>query len=198
MSPLPHAFDADYVNALRHGDPATEAHFADYFNPILLRSLRRKVRCADEARDIRQETFLRVLSAVRRSQGVRHPERFEFFVMSVCNNIVRETYRRQGRSVALADLKEEPPAACPSADVLVLTGEIQGKVRRMLSQMGQNEQGILEAMFLEGQSRDEICRRLGVNRAHLRVLLCRAKKRLRSHMGRDLRRPVVPRRSACA
>jgi RNA polymerase sigma-70 factor (ECF subfamily) len=198
MSPVSHVFDSDYVNALRQGEPAIEAHFADYFNPILLRTLRRKVRCAEEARDIRQETLLRVLSAVRRGQGVRHPERFEGFVMGVCNNIVRETYRRQSHSVALATLQEEPAADCPSADALVLTGEIRGKVRRMLSQMNGTEQGILEAMFLDGQNRDEICNKLGVNRNHLRVLLCRAKKRFRNRMGRDLRRPVLRGRSASA
>jgi RNA polymerase sigma-70 factor (ECF subfamily) len=188
MSSAPYPFDSDYVNALRRGDPTTETHFADHFNPILLRMLSRKVRCADQARDLRQETLLRVLSIIRCGHGVRKPERFEIFVKKVCHNIVRETYRKQRRFVALTALKDEPATDFPSAYARVLSGEIRGKVRRILSQLDANEQGILEAIFLREQDKDEICRRLGVTRGHLRVLLCRAKKRFRTRVGRDMQK----------
>lgn len=170
------AFNSEYVKALRQGDPAVEAHFVDHFSPILLRTLRRKVRSADQVRDLRQETFLRVLAAIRTGRGVQKPERFEIFVISVCNNIVRESYREQRRSVPLDDLESEPVADFPSPFAVVLAEETRGHVRRTLSRLELSEQEILEAMFLDEQNKDEICRRLGISRSYLRVLLHRAKK----------------------
>lgn len=178
MSLAARAFDSDYLDALRQGDPATEAHFVDHFSAILLRTLRRKVRSADQVREVRQETFLRVLAAVRSGRGVQKPERFEVFVMGVCNNVVRETYREQNRCMALSDLEEEPAAAFPSAYTLVLAEQTRGKVRQMLSQLNVNRQTVMEAIFLDEQSKDELCSRLGITRSYLRVLLWRAKKQL--------------------
>src|SRR5579864_3357378 len=185
MSSVARTFDSDYLNALRQGDPAIEAHFVDHFSPMLLRTLRRKVRSVDQARDLRQETFLRVLAAVRSGRGVNKPERFEVFVIGVCNNIVRETYRDQSRSVALSELETEPVADFPSAYARVLAEETRGKVRRMLSRLDVNEQSILEALFLDEQDKDEICRRLRVSRGYLRVLLHRAKKQFGIRVGKD-------------
>lgn len=176
MLPVVQAFDSEYVNGLRRGDPAIEAHFVDHFSPILLRMLRRKVRSADQARELRQETFFRVLKAVRSGGGVQNPERFHIFVIGVCNNIVRETYREQSRSVPLSELKDEPMADFPCAHALVLAREARSKVRRTLAQMNPMEQDILRAMFLDEQSKEEICGRLGISRDYLRVLLHRAKK----------------------
>ena len=183
MSSAPHVFDSGYVNGLRQGDPAIEAHFVDHFNPILLRTLRRKVRSADQARDLRQETFLRVLATVRSGRGIREPERFERFVTGVCNNIVRETYRQQCRSVGLSTLEADPEADFPSAYALVLAEESRDKVRQILAQLDADERDILEAMLLDEQNKEDICRRLGVSRSYLRVLLCRAKKRFRIRAG---------------
>jgi RNA polymerase sigma-70 factor (ECF subfamily) len=181
----PQPFDSGYLDALRQRDPVTEAHFVDHFSPILLRVLRRKVHSVDQAKEVRQETFLRVLAAVRSGRRVRKPERFEVFVISVCNNIVRETYREQRRSVALSTLATEPVVDFPSAYALVLAEEICCNVRRMLSQLDVSEQSILQAMLLDEQNKDEICHRLGVSRSYLRVLLCRAKKQFRIRMEND-------------
>jgi RNA polymerase sigma-70 factor (ECF subfamily) len=185
MSSAACAFDSEYLNALRQGDPAIETHFVDHFSPILLRTLRRKVRSAEQAREVRQETFLRVLAAVRSGHGVQKPERFQVFVFSVCNNIVREIYRQQDRCMPLSELETEPMADSPSAYDLVLAEQTRSKVRQMLSQLGGNEQGILEAMFLDEQNKDEICTRLRVSRNYLRVLLYRAKKHFSGQVEKD-------------
>lgn len=185
MSSVVHVFDSEYVNGLRRGDPAIEAHFVDHFSPILLRMLRRKVRSADHARDLRQETFFRVLKAVRCGPGLQNPERFHIFVIGVCNNIVRETYREQSRSVPLSELKDDPVADFPCAHALVVAREARNKVRRTLAQMSPTEQDILRGMFLDEQSKDEICRRLGISRDYLRVLLHRAKKQFGMRAEKD-------------
>jgi len=194
-SAAPFAFDAAYIESLRRGDPATEAHFVEYFNPILLRTLRRKVRSTEQARELCQETFLRVLAAVRSGREVRQPQRFGVFVMGVSNNVLREAYREQRRSVSLSALEMEPVGNFPSAYALLLAQETRRKVHRALARLDASEQGILQALLLDEQNKDEICRRFGVNRNYLRVLLFRAKKRLRSRVGKDLPQPIRRSRS---
>jgi len=179
MFSAPQVFDSRYVNALRQGDPIVEAHFVDHFSPILLRTLRWKVHSADRARDLRQEVFLRVLAALRSGDGIRRPERFEAFVIGVCNNIVLESYRQQREFVDLSIVKKEPVADFPSAYALVLAQETRTRVRGILSQLNANEQAILEATFLDEQDKDETCRRLGISPSYLRVLLHRAKRHFR-------------------
>jgi len=190
MSSAPHVFDSGYVNALRHGDPAIEAHFVDHFSPILLRKLKRKVRSADQVRDLHQETFLRVLVAVRSGHVVRDPERLEGFVTGVCNNVVREIYRERRRCVDLPTLETGPVADFPSAYQIVISEETCSYVHRILSRMSACERKLLEAMFLDEQNKEEICRRLGVSRNYLRVLLYRAKKRFRMRAVEDTPRPA--------
>jgi RNA polymerase sigma-70 factor (ECF subfamily) len=168
-------FNTMYVRSLRLGDPSIEEHFVSHFNPILLRKLRGKLRSADLAHDLRQETFLRVLDVLRSDQGVRHPERLEVFVLGVCNNVLRETYRQQKPLVQLQpefDLASNQPGPYACA----LAAETGSNVHKVLSRLPPNARAILNAVFLEEQDRDEICRRFGINRTYLRLLVYRAKK----------------------
>ena len=195
MPASPGVFDSNYVNALRQGDPAIQAHFVDHFSPILLRAVSRKVRSAGQAREIRQETFRRVLTIVQSGRGIRQPERFEVFVIGVCNNVVRESYREQSRSVALSELEAEPVNNLPSAYALVQAREAREKVRRVLSQLGAIDRTILKAVFLDNQDKDEVCQRLGVSRDYLRVLLHRAKEHFRIEVQKDAPQTVQWNRS---
>src|SRR5262245_19005469 len=169
MSPDPPVFDAAYINALRAGDPATEKHFVDHFSPILLRKLRGNVRTIDQARDLRQETFLRVLSAIRSSREIRKPERFEVFVICVCNNVLREWWREQRRTALLQPVEIDLPGDAPSAYALVHAEETARNVQRVLANLKTEERRVLHALLMDEQDKDEICRRFGVSRNYLRV-----------------------------
>ena len=206
MLSAPQVFNSAYINALRQGDPAIEAHFVDHFSPILLRKIRRNLRSTDRAEDLRQETFLRVLAAVRSGRRIRNPERFEIYVLGVCNHVLHESWREQRRSAALQPLDVDLPADLPSAYTLLLEAETRRNVQRLLAQLDKSEQSILHDVLMDEQEKDEICRRYGVNRNYLRVLLHRAKKEFRNRARKSLppaarRLPArVPRRekSQCA
>ena len=170
-------FNATYVHSLRQGDPATEEHFVSHFSPMLLRKLRKHLRSTELAHDLRQETFLRVLKVLRSNHSIREPERFEYFVLGVCNNVLHETYRQQKMLVSL-DPEFEMVSNGPGPDTCVMAAEIADHVQRMLSGLSPRVRAILKAAFLEEQDRDDICVKFGVNRNHLRLLICRAKKTL--------------------
>jgi len=168
-------FNAMYVHSLRQGDPTTEEHFVSHFSPILLKKLRRKLRSTELAHDLRQETFLRVLTVLRSDHGVRHPERFEIFVLGVCNNVLHETYRQQKPLVQM-EPEFDLASDAPSPYACALAGETGNYVRKVLSRLDPHVRAILQAALLEEQNRDEICLRFGINRTYLRLLIYRAKK----------------------
>jgi len=196
-------FNAAYVHSLRQRDPATEEHFVAHFSPMLLRKLRKHLRSTELARDLRQETFLRVLTILRSDHTIREPERFEFFVLGVCNNVLHETYRQQKKLIAL-DPELEIASNASSPDARALAAERADRVQRMLSELPPRFRAVLKAALLEEQDRDEICVKFGVNRNHLRLLICRAKKtlsiraqkQLTATTGLHLRRSSRPRRIA--
>jgi len=174
-------FNATYVQFLRQGDPSTEKHFVSYFSPILLRKLRKNLHSTDLALDLRQETFLRILQVLRSDHSIREPEHFEFFVLGVCNNVLHETYRQQKKLISL-DPELEMVSNAPGPDKRAMAAETADHMQRMLSALSPRVRSVLKAAFLEEQDRDEICLKFGVNRNHLRLLLCRAKKMLRAYV----------------
>jgi RNA polymerase sigma factor (sigma-70 family) len=170
-------FNATYVHSLRQRDPATEEHFVSHFSPMLLRKLRKELRSTELAHDLRQETFLRVLKVLRSNQSIREPERFEYFVLGVCNNVLHETYRQRKKLVPL-DPELEVASNARGPDKCAMAAESADHVQKMLSGLSPRVRAILKAAFLEEQDRHEICAKFGVNANHLRLLICRAKKTL--------------------
>jgi hypothetical protein len=95
----------------------------------------------------------------------------------VCNNVLHETYRQQKKLISL-DPELEMASNAPGPDACAMAAETADHVQRMLSGLSPRLRGIVRAAFLEEQDRDEICVKFGVNRNHLRLLICRAKKSL--------------------
>src|SRR5712691_6642343 len=102
-------FSQAYVERLREGDPSTEQHFVAYFEQLLRIKLRSRRIPPDRVEDLRQETFIRVIAAVRKDRGVRQPERFGAFVNSICNNVLLEYYRSSAKSQPMEDAHMDIP-----------------------------------------------------------------------------------------
>jgi RNA polymerase sigma-70 factor (ECF subfamily) len=182
------AFDDDYVRRLREGDGETSAHFESYFRELLLIKLRRKLTSKQAIDDVRQEVFTRVFAKL----GDLHDARkLGAFVNAICNNVLLEWYRMESRSDAFETAEIEPPRQTSIEDELV-TGETTARVRRVLSRMPEREADILRAIFIDEGDKEEVCRRFGVERSYLRVLLHRAKERFRSEFRRKSGRLQLP------
>ena len=107
------------------------------------------------------------------------PESLGAFVNAVCNNVLLETYRSNGRTSALDEETDEPPAAEPSVEWQVLKLEERVKVREALAALPPKDKDLIRWLFFEERDKDDICRELQVDREYLRVLLHRAKQRFR-------------------
>jgi len=171
-----HQFNESYLHELRAQDVTTEAHFVSYFTRILHNKLRRRLACPEHIKDVQQETLLRAWAAVRAEGGIRQPERFGAFVSSVCNNILRESYRSRSRTRPLDDMPSDPADKAMTPDGMLLAEENRKQVQHVMAKLPAKDRNILLAVFFEQRDKDEVCAELGVSREYLRVLLHRAKQ----------------------
>jgi RNA polymerase sigma-70 factor, ECF subfamily len=172
-------FDDDYVRRLREGDRWTEEHFRTYFEQLLLIKLRRRLPSLEAIHDARQEVFVRVFKALRAPDGgIRDARKLGAYVNTVCNNVVLEIYRQTNRTEPLADAHLDLPTSEDVENALV-NGEERERVRRVVKDLPSRDRDILNALFFEERSNDDVCAEFGVDRGYLRVLLYRAKEKFR-------------------
>jgi RNA polymerase sigma-70 factor (ECF subfamily) len=176
-----YSFHAGYVESLCAGDQQIQEHFVGYFTELLHLKLRTRLQSAQAIEDVRQETFARVLSVLRRDGGLRQPERLGAFVNMVCNNVLFEYYRSAGRSESL-DMEGRPELAAKGADALEMAtaAQIKDKVREILLELDLRDRSLLQAVFIDERDRDDVCREYGVDRDYLRVMLHRAKQEFKT------------------
>jgi RNA polymerase sigma-70 factor (ECF subfamily) len=172
-------FDKAYVERLRDGDPSTEHHFVAYFEQLLRIKLRARTLTSDKVEDLRQETFIRVIAALRREGGVRQPERFGAFVNSICNNVLLEHYRSSAKNQPMEDSHMDIPDKVLDLEGMLVTKQSAEHVRKILDGMSRRDRDLLRAIFLEEKEKDAVCREFGVDRDYLRVLLHRAKDKFK-------------------
>jgi RNA polymerase sigma-70 factor (ECF subfamily) len=174
------SFDEAYVERLRKGDPLTEQHFVAYFEQLLRIKLRSRTLPSDKVEDLRQETFFRVIGALRREGGVRQPERLGAFVNSICNNVILEYYRSSLRNQSMDDSHLEIPDKVLDLEGMMVTKQASERVRLILRGMPPRDRELLRAIFLDDKDKDSVCKEFKVNRDYLRVLLHRAKDKFKS------------------
>jgi RNA polymerase sigma-70 factor (ECF subfamily) len=172
-------FDSTYIDRLIAGDGETERHFTSYFGDLIALKLRSRLRSPALVEDVKQETFLRVIRTLR-EKGVASAPSLGAFVNAVCNNVLFETYRAQTK----ARLGEPEPlhtleAPAESVESTLVDRAEHARVRRALAELPERDQQLIRWLFFEDQPKDEICKRLGIDRQYLRVMLHRVKGRFR-------------------
>jgi RNA polymerase sigma-70 factor (ECF subfamily) len=172
-------FDGAYIQRLVAEDPETESHFSRYFGDLLTLKLRSRLRSQAQVDDAKQETFTRVLTSLKRKNGLATPASLGAFVNSVCNNVLFELYRAGTRTMPLEDDVDLPDDRRPDIVTSIAAGEERMKVRRALESLPDKERELLRWLFFEERDKDMICKDLKIDRNYLRVLVHRAKARFR-------------------
>jgi RNA polymerase sigma-70 factor, ECF subfamily len=155
------------------------------FNEPALERIRLKLRykvlyhvghnCPD-VDDIVQETLTRFVRAGQQSQIRNNSEEFGAFVNGVCRNVILE-YRRKMRREPLADpdIPIKDNGVRPDAEIY----ELREAIDQGLAELAERDRTILRSLYLEGQDKEDICRKWGMTDAQFRVVLFRAKERFR-------------------
>jgi RNA polymerase sigma-70 factor, ECF subfamily len=178
-----YTFDANYVERLVARDDDTEVHFTRYFSELIRIKLRGRIRSSQMIEDIQQETLLRVFRTVR-ERGIHHPERIGAFVNSVCNNVMLETLRAGSRTYPVPEENFDVRDESAAPDEIVMSEELRQRVRDILDAMSSKDRELLRSVFIEEMDKDEVCRRFDVDREYLRVLLYRARTRMREQLSK--------------
>ncbi|WP_339485946.1 sigma-70 family RNA polymerase sigma factor [Pseudomonas sp. EL_65y_Pfl2_R95] len=133
--------------------------------------LRRRLPCAENAADLAQDTFVRVLTS-RQTQELREPRAY---LSSIARSLMIDGFRRraleQSYLEALAAMPE-PLDISPETRVLIL--ETLVEIDQMLDNLGARGREIFLLAQLEGLSHVEIGKRLGVSTNTVRKHLVRA------------------------
>ena len=154
-----HSFDAGYVDNLCAGDLQTQEHFAAYFSQLIQLKLRSRLQSSQVIEDVRQETFARVFSVLRKDGGLRQPERLGAFVNQVCNHVLFEHYHAAASESLDVEGRPEPVAQGADALDIVAARQISDKVREILLGLDSRDRLLLKAVFLDERDRDAARRR---------------------------------------
>ena len=172
-------FNEEYVRRLTERDADVERHFVEYFAAPLRIKLHARIRYAQDAADLLQEVYLRVFRSLRQGTGLHHPERLGAYVNKVCENVILEHYRLSKRAVQLDEGVLCLRSPEKGAEAEIISAEALRHVRAVLAALSARDRRVLQAVFLEERAREAVCREFGIRPDHLRVLLHRAKIRLR-------------------
>jgi RNA polymerase sigma-70 factor (ECF subfamily) len=138
--------------------------------------LYRVVGDAAQAEDLVQDTFVRLLKA--RIGGLGEEER-RAYAFRVAGNLAMDAFRKGRRDVdGKAVIAREQPRETPSD-----TRDLD--VARSFGQLAPRERAMLWLAYVEGSAHDEIAQSLGVRSGSMKVLLFRARRKLRELLSAD-------------
>ncbi|MEX2264561.1 MAG: sigma-70 family RNA polymerase sigma factor [Bryobacteraceae bacterium] len=181
----------EYVSRLRRGVPMVREHFAIYFGEMVHIKLRGRIRSPELIEDVRQETLLRVLQTLAREDGLHNPNRLSSFVNSVCRYVTFEMLRSDVRMQPGIESLPEPPDDRIDLDAALMRDDLARCVRQLLAELPERDGDVLRMIFLEERDKAEVCNRMGISPQYLRVVLHRAKARLKEKLQDLPYRPMM-------
>src|SRR5262249_47926780 len=109
--------------------------------------LRSRLRSAALVEDARQETFVRVLTSLKRKRGLSNAETLGAFVNAVCNNVVFEMYRSGARTTPLPDAYDAVDCRKPDPDAALAADAERALVKTALDGLPQKDRALLHWLF---------------------------------------------------
>lgn len=152
--------------------------------------LSRGVRTEDEARDLAQETLLRVLQRASRGEALESPEAF---ALGVAKNVFFEYCRRVAKSNAhdgLSGVLDLAGGENPLTDALASSRRL--RFRRALDLLPERMRALLVKRFVEEVPSRAIAREEGITTDAVDMRVYRAKRELKKRMEDARKSPLEP------
>jgi RNA polymerase sigma-70 factor (ECF subfamily) len=203
MSAMRYGGDAELIAALRAGDEAAFVQLVDTYGASLTRVAAIYVRDRAVVQEVVQETWIGVLRGIHRFEG---RSSLRTWLFRILKNIAMTRAVKEGRSVPFAALSDEQPdepaipadrfqgpdSAWPDHWVwsirptgwatpleALLSAETRELLRTALEQLPPMQRLVLSLRDIEGWSSEEVCEALDLSQANQRVVLHRARTKLR-------------------
>jgi RNA polymerase sigma-70 factor (ECF subfamily) len=197
--------DAELVQRLRDGDQAAFAALVDELTPALMRLALAHVPSRAIAEDVVQDTWIGVIKGIDRFEG-RSSLRtwiFQILLNTARTRGVREKRslpfsffrkraeegrdepavdpdRFQGRNGALPGWWARPPAEWEGADVRLESDEVRDALLEAIANLPPRQRDVIVLRDLQGYSAEEARNALDVGETNQRVLLHRARSKVRA------------------
>jgi RNA polymerase sigma-70 factor (ECF subfamily) len=179
------------IDDLRAGDERAFATLVDELSPGMLRLARQYVRTDGAAEEVVQEAWLAVIKGL---DGFEGRSTLRTWIFGIVINIARGRGVRDARSVPFASLGPErflpadderwpghwaiPPQAWP--DAALETAEALAVLRDAVAALPESQRAVITLRDVVGCSAEETCNALGLTDTNQRVILHRARTRVRA------------------
>ena len=202
------AQDSPLVQALRARDERGFLELVERFHGGMVRFARGFVRCDAAAEDVVQDAWAAVLEGI---DGFEGRSALRSWIFGIVANLARTRAARDARSVPLSALEPDDaePAVDPSQflppshprwpghwaqypepwpEEALLSRETQERIRDAIERLPQGQRAVLQLRDVEGWSSQEVCEALSLSEVNQRVLLHRARSRVRREIARHVER----------
>ncbi len=159
------------VTSIQQGDSAAEAALYEKFSARIYFLALSELRSKDDAEDVRAETFLRVIQALRDGK-LRSAEALPSFIVGFALNIIRELVRHKYKTESLEDYEYDVAGEGSLEDVF-LDAETSRAMEEVAKKLKPREQQFLRMYYYEELSKEEISARLGIKEDRLRLIKSR-------------------------
>ena len=177
--PPPYVDDADsaLVHALRARDEKAFEQLIDRYYTPMLRIATGFVRSHEEAEEVIQDTWIAVLSGIGRFEG---RSSFKTWLFRILLNRARTRGAREARMVPFSHHSDiDVPAVAPDAESAVLSAELRERIEAAIADLPYNQREVITLRDVEGWDAAEVCETLELTAANQRVLLHRARMKVR-------------------
>lgn len=206
------ADDAELVERLRAGDEAAFAALVDELTPALMRMALMYVPSRAIAEDVVADTWLGVIKGIDRFEG---RSALRTWIFQILLNIARTRGQRERRTLPFSALRRggddgedepavdadrfqgrdgvrpgwwaKPPAEWEGADVRLESNETRDLLLKAIADLPPRQRDVIVLRDLQGYSAEEARNVLGVSETNQRVLLHRARSKVRAaledHLG---------------
>ena len=206
------ADDMRVLEALKRKDEAAFMELVEGYRPAMLQVALSYTSSRAIAEEMLQETWLAVVQGLDRFEG---RSSLRTWIFGILMNVARRRGERESRSVSLSLLEgpdEDQPAVSPSSfhaagdphpggwkhfpmswvgipDAELLSKEAVDQVRTAIEALPATQRQVIALRDVNGMSSDECCNVLGISDTNQRVLLHRARSKVRaaleSYFGRS-------------
>jgi RNA polymerase sigma-70 factor (ECF subfamily) len=180
--------ERELVARLQGSDESAFAVLIDRHAAALRRTARALVSTRASADEVVQDTWLAVLAGLPAFEG---RSSIKTWIFRILINRARTRGEREARTIPVAEPGAEPggaPPASPSVDTprhLLLRKELAGALAGALRGLPDRQRAVILLRDVLEWSGDEVCELLGVTETNQRVLLHRARSRLRAILSRE-------------
>ncbi len=174
--------EAVLIDKAQAGDrEAVNALVALHWQP-LYRYLAYKVGDTEEAKELSQETWLRLVRAL--PQYRQNGASFKSFLYRIAGNLVVDHWRRNGRKPVLVELEECETllAVEDGPEAWTLRQERQNVLQEVMGELPQEQRQTLEWRLLAGFSVKDTAEALGKSEGAVKMLQLRALEQVRKRL----------------